>query len=276
MRRPGFKRLPAERLQQKRLTSLAKAPKRVTKRELENSLAGRILASRRAKRLTLTLTITSLLTLVVLVLVATFSPLLAIKEIQVSGTNRIDPNLVQQALKDHIGTPLPLLSEEEVAKSLSGFELIESFSALAAPPNLLQVRIVERLPICIVSVSGKRYLYDPAGVQLEIAKESDLLPEIVINENPRGSERFRNAIAVLLALPVKLLDEVELIEASSKDNVRLTLRNAGSQRIIWGDSSQSILKSKVLEALMKNHRKSASVTFDVSSPNAPVVRFDDF
>jgi cell division protein FtsQ len=79
-----------------------------------------------------------------------------------------------------------------------------------------------------------------------------------------------------MALPEDLLVEVKLIEARSKDDVQLSLRSSTDQRIIWGDSSDSVLKSKVLQALMRNHEKDSSVTFDVSSPNAPVVRFDNF
>jgi cell division protein FtsQ len=100
--------------------------------------------------------------------------------------------------------------------------------------------------------------------------------EILISENPLNSQRFRNSIEVLMALPEELLDEVEFIEARSKDDVQMSLRSSRNQRIIWGDSSDSALKSKVLQALMLNHRKTQSVTFDVSSPNAPVVRFDNF
>ena len=95
-------------------------------------------------------------------------------------------------------------------------------------------------------------------------------------KSPEIRKKFRNAIEVLMALPENLLDEVEFIEARSKDDVVMSLRSEKNQRIVWGDSSDSVLKSKVLQALMANHRKTQSVTFDVSSPNAPVVRFDNF
>lgn len=276
MKRPGSNKLPAEKLQVQRLTALAKAPRRVTKRELENSLAGRIISTRRVRRIIGSLSVASVAVLLIIVLVATFSPLLAIKEIQVSGTERIKPEEISKALQSHIGTPLPLLQESEVAKSLEGFSLIESFSATAVPPNALSVRISERQAICIVRSGGESFLYDPAGIRIGKAAAGDKLPEILITENPLNSQRFRNAMEVLMALPEQLLDDVEVIEAKSKDDVRLALRGQRNQRIIWGDSSDSVLKSKVLEALMENHKRSNSVTFDVSSPNAPVVRFDNF
>jgi cell division protein FtsQ len=276
MKRPGSKKLPGEKLQRQRLNTLAKAPRRITQRELDNSLLGRMISSRRTKRLIASLSLGSIVLLLAIVAGATFSPALAIKEIYVTGTERIKPELITKALQGHLGTPLPLLDEQAVAESLASFALIESFSATALPPNGLEVKISERQPITVVTVKGQRWLYDPAGVRVAQATGSDELPEILISEEPRNSQRFRNAIDVLLALPEDLLGQVEFIEARSKDDVQMSLRSTRDQRIIWGDSSDSVLKSKALQALMANHRKTQSVTFDVSSPNAPVVRFDNF
>ena len=276
MKRPGSKRLPGEKLQRQRLNTLAKAPRRITQRELDNSLIGRMVSSRRAKRIVASISVGSIAILLAIVAGATFSPALAIKEIYVTGTERIKPELISKALQGHIGTPLPLLDEKAIAKSLASFALIESFSATAVPPNGLQVKISERQAISVVAVKGERWLYDPAGVKVAKATGSEELPEIQISEEPRNSQRYRNAIEVLMALPEDLLHQVEFIEARSKDDVQMSLRTSREQRIIWGDSSDSVLKSKVLQALMANHRKTKSVTFDVSSPNAPVVRFDNF
>jgi cell division protein FtsQ len=276
LKRPGSKKLPGEKLQRQRLNTLAKAPRRITQRELDNSLIGRMVSSRRAKRIIASISVGSIAILLAIVAGATFSPALAIKEIYVTGTERIQPELISKALQGHIGTPLPLLDENAVAKSLASFALIESFSATAVPPNGLQVKISERQAISVVAVKGERWLYDPAGVKVAQATGSEELPEIQISEEPRNSQRYRNAIEVLMALPEDLLHQVEFIEARSKDDVQMSLRTSREQRIIWGDSSDSVLKSKVLQALMANHRKTQSVTFDVSSPNAPVVRFDNF
>ena len=276
MKRPGSKKLPGEKLQRQRLNTLAKAPRRITQRELDNSLLGSMVSSRRAKRIIASLSVGSIAVLLAIVAGATFSPALAIKEIYVTGTERINPELISKALQSHIGTPLPLLDEKSVATSLSSFALIESFSATAVPPNGLQVRISERQAISVVAVKGERWLYDPAGVRVAQATGTEELPEIQISEEPRNSQRFRNAIDVLMALPEDLLHQVEFIEARSKDDVQMSLRSSRDQRIMWGDSSDSVLKSTVLQALMANHQKTQSVTFDVSSPNAPVVRFDNF
>jgi cell division protein FtsQ len=276
MKRPGQQNQASTKHQRERLNSFARAPKRVTKREVELSLEGRILSSRRTRRLFATSTVISILLLVVLVLVATFSPLLAVKEIYVQGTERLKPEQISKALSPHLGTPLPLLRESLLAESLAEFSEIETFSATAVPPNGLRIRIVERQAICIVKVGNDYFLHDPAGVKLEKAGPKNKLPEIIVSGDPRSSQRFRDSIDVLMALPVELLDQVETIEAKTKDDVRLKLRGVQNRNILWGDSSESILKSKVLAALMENQSGSETVTFDVSSPNAPVVRIGDY
>jgi cell division protein FtsQ len=224
----------------------------------------------------LSLTAGSVVILGILTAVATFSPLLSIQQVTVVGTQRLSPDEISKALSGQIGTPLPLLNQEEIAKSLAGFTLIESFAATAVPPNELQIKVSERQALCIIEFEGALWLHDPAGVRIALAGPTDLLPRILIAEEPTSSQSFRDSVDVLLALPVELLAQVEIIQANTKDDVQMSLRGSLGQRISWGDSSNAVLKSKVLQALIANNQGATGVTFDVSSPNAPVVRFDNF
>lgn len=275
MERPNQKR-PGSSKSSRPTSSLARAPRRALARDLESAVLNKIASARRTRRIATTLSVGSVIVLGILTAVATFSPLLAIQQVSVVGTQRLNPDEVSQALAGHIGTPLPLLNQDEVAKSLAGFALIESFAATAVPPNSLQVRISERQALCIIEVEGALWLHDPAGVRIALAQPTDLLPRIVISEEPTTSQGFRDAVDVLLALPIELLTQVELIQANTKDDVQMSLRGSLGQRISWGDSSDAVLKSKVLQALIANNQGATGVTFDVSSPNAPVVRFDNF
>ena len=256
--------------------ALASAPRRVLSRDLESLMISRVMSARRVRRIAVSLSVGSILILGILTSVATFSPLLAIQQVTVVGTQRLSPNEISKALSSQIGTPLPLLNQDEIAQSLAGFSLIESFTATAVPPNELQIRVSERQALCIVEFEGALWLHDPAGVRIALAEPTDLLPRIVITEPPTSSQRFRDSVDVLLALPVELLAEVEIIQANTKDDVQMTLRGSLGQRISWGDSSNAVLKSRVLQALIANNQGATGVTFDVSSPNAPVVRFDNF
>lgn len=209
--------------------------------------------------------------LVILVLATTFTPLLAIDKIIVSGESRISEKQMQNVLKKYVGTPLTTINEAAVAADLRGFPIIESIALVSRPPHTLEIRVKERTPIAIVVQNGTQYLYDPAGVKLGQARGNEKLPTVIVTGNPRNSTTYKQAIDVILALPLQLLDRVAYIQAKTRDNVTLRLRGSSAQNIIWGDSENSILKSKVLKTLLLKTPTNIRATFDVSSPLTPSV-----
>lgn len=214
--------------------------------------------------------IASVSVLVIFVLVAVFSPILAVQKIEIVGAHLVSKESIAKDLKSFVGKPLPQISSDEVASKLSKYELIDSVSVVSLPPSTLRVVVVERTAIATVVINNVRYLYDPAGVQIGRATAADNLPVIIGAGDPATSKSFSRAIDVLLSLPMSLLPKLDTIRASSKDNVVLGLR-LNSQQILWGDASQPGLKAKVLAALMDHYPVKVGLTFDVSSPNQPSV-----
>jgi cell division protein FtsQ len=83
-----------------------------------------------------------------------------------------------------------------------------------------------------------------------------------------GDAPLLNEVAgVAASLPDKLRRKVDLITASSRDNIVLIL--ASGRKVTWGSSADSELKAQVVTALLK--RKPTS-SIDVSSPHNPAVR----
>lgn len=199
------------------------------------------------------------------------TPILAINKITVTGTQKVPEKQIQSVLKKYIGTPLPLINSQSVANDLAKFKLIESISIISQPPHELQVRIVERTPISVVVKGGVGFLYDPSGIRLGVATGSEKLPTIIITGDPKTSKNYTQAIDVLLSLPSSLLEKVAYIQAKTRDNVTMSLRGNSRQTIIWGDSTQSALKSRVLKVLLFKTPARVPATFDVSSPLTPSV-----
>ena len=227
----------------------------------------------RPRKVALPIAIALTLIVTTIMLVVNFSPLLAIQEIKVVGTERLHPKSIRNALAGQMGVPLTRVDSTKVAAQLESFSLIESVDVVASPPHTLLVRITERQPIAIVSIGGVLTLVDPVGVQIATAKSTSDYPVIEITGEPRKNANFQAAMDVLLAIPSELYPKVSSVRALSKDNVTLQLRGLANQQIVWGDGSQSILKSKVLAAMFKNTKRSVRLTIDVSSPDAPVVRY---
>ena len=215
----------------------------------------------------------SFVALILLVLATLVTPMLAVQDIKLTGLTKVSQKQVLAAVKSNIGKPLALVSQTQIAEELAPFKLIESFSIISELPHTLHIAISERQPIAIVDVTGAGMLFDPAGVNLGAASSSDTYPRVLIAGDPKTDTSYSEAIDVLLALPANLLARVAIIDANSKDDVRLQLRGYSSQLIVWGDASQSTLKSKVLAALIANQKITDRVTYDVSSPSAPVVRY---
>lgn len=255
-----------------RVKSEAKAPKlNLRQRRTNARQVQRFTRESRFGKIFIRSLIGSIAALTLFVLSTMFTPLLAIDKITVVGNSHVPTKQIQAALKHRLGGSLTMISDTAVADDLKQFKLIESISLQSQPPHTLVVRISERSAIAIVVRGGTRFLFDPAGVNLGKATGHELVPTILVSDDPKTSQNYAQAIDVLLALPAQLLTRVAYIQAKSKDNVTLQLRGYSAQTIIWGDSSQSILKSKVLKALLSRTSRTARATFDVSSPLTPSV-----
>jgi cell division protein FtsQ len=207
-----------------------------------------------------------------LLAVAVYSPLLALRTVQVEGTSRIPADTLVQALDDQLGTPLPLLDLGEVKEKLASFPLIQSYSTESRPPDTLVVRVVERRPVASIRASGGGFqLVDPAGVVVETADERPAgFPVIDVGAGGVGSARFEAAAQVLVALPADFLAQVDVVNATTKDDVRLVLTDG--KRVVWGSADQSDVKAARLPALLKATADREVAEYDVSSPDNLVVR----
>ncbi len=224
-------------------------------------------------RIVVTSTIVSIALLSILVLVAAFTPLLSVEKIEVVGNHRIPTKLLTNALANQLGKPLPQVSLDSVSNDLKNFTLVQSVSVVNLPPHTLQVRIVERQAICIIRTNLGLFVYDPAGVRIASVSSTSKYPVVEAAGTPGKSEEFKAAIKTLLALPVSLYPSVASVSAPSMDSVTFHLRGMAGQKVIWGDSTQAVLKAKVLLALIKHQKLSDRVTYDVSSPKDPTVRY---
>lgn len=213
-------------------------------------------------------------TLVLLVVATFFTPLLAIEQIKVSGNDRIKASKVMGALEELAGQPLTTVSQDRVAELLKDFALIETFTLQAEPPHTLTVKIRERQPVVILVRGGKNYLYDAAGVRIDVASAKDKYPYFRFTADPLKDKKYKTAMEVLLSLPVATYKQVFSIQVSDQLTTDLILRKSDT-RVIWGNAKQGILKAEVLNSLIATGVK-AGVTIDVSSPKAPVVTYPNY
>lgn len=199
-----------------------------------------------------------------LLAVAVWSPLLALKTVEITGTARLDAAAVHDAVDDQLDTPLALLDYSLITRQLSSFPLVRSFATEVKPPSTLVIHILERQPIGALADGDGFTLVDPAGVVIErSAERPGGIPLIDIAGAGADSEAFQAAVEVLLAVPGAVLDRLDTISAISRDNVRLTLRDTGGV-VVWGSADDSAVKARVLDAALANFPDVAE--YNVSAP----------
>jgi cell division protein FtsQ len=202
---------------------------------------------------------------------AAYSPLFAVETITVVGAEQLDDAQVAAALDGQVGTPIPLVDESAVKAALVAFPLVESYTLEARPPHELVVRIVERTPIGVIETRAGETVVDAAGVALSTSTEApDGLPVIEIRGGV-GSDAFVAAGQVMHSLPEKIRVHVTKVTASTPNDVTLTLGKTNT-RIVWGSADQSADKAVVLAKIMKARPPASVRQYDVSSPDAVVVR----
>lgn len=222
----------------------------------------------RRRRTTWLVALGTLAALIGFVLAGAYSPLMALRTIEVVGANRVPADQVTAALEDQLGTPLPLVDLAAVREELSRFRLIRSYAVESRPPGTLVVRIVEREPIGVIPSRGGFDLVDAAGVVILSGDEPQAgYPAIAAS---RGSPGFAAAAAVVESLPAGIRTQLTTVTAATKDDVTLTLD--GGARVVWGSAEESNYKAVVLAALMVGHPVGDVDEYDVSSPDSAVLR----
>ncbi|MCJ1707981.1 FtsQ-type POTRA domain-containing protein [Microbacterium sp. VKM Ac-2923] len=200
-----------------------------------------------------------------------YSPLFALERIEVVGTSQLDAAAVADALDGQLGTPLALVDDSAVKAALVRFPLVESYTLEARPPHDLVVNVVERTPIGAMQTAAGFTVVDAAGVALSTTPDAPAGQPVIDIAEGTGSAAFHAAGRVMRALPDAVRAQVTRVSASTPDDVTLTLGASGST-VVWGSADRSAEKAVVLDRLVQKSPPDRAKEYDVTSPDAGVVR----
>ncbi|NQX17702.1 FtsQ-type POTRA domain-containing protein [Rathayibacter sp. VKM Ac-2857] len=240
------------------------------RRRFERGEVRRFTKRARRRRTIALVTAGSVVLLALVVAVAAYSPLMAVKTIEITGTQRVSAQDIQNSLSDQVGVPLTLVDRAAVGRVLGSYPLVRSYSVQTRPPSTLIVSVVERTPVGVIADGAEFDLVDPAGVVIETAPAAqDGYPLLSTPTGSASGAAFRTTARVLLTLPESLEGQVASAAATTGDDVSLTLTDGAV--VFWGGSDDSALKAVVLEKLMAATDPATVASYDVSSPQAAVV-----
>ena len=206
-------------------------------------------------------------------LVVFYSPLLAVRDITIEGTDRIPESEVRQALEPLQGVPLTRIDDERVRELVGEDIMVREVRAEAHPPHELVVSVTERGPVATVKEGDQFVLVDNDGVavgSVDSAEEAEV-PQVDGGLAAVQGDSFGELVRVLQALPQPLLEQMQKAEADSDSDLRLKMRDGST--VVWGTSEDSEFKAEVLTSLTEAlGDQGGGLTYDVSSPEYPVTR----
>lgn len=237
---------------------------------------------RRRARLRRTLAVLGLLAVLGVGYAIERSPLVALSEIQVSGTDRLDPDAVIAAADLDLGTSTLRLDLGEAERRVRALPVVGAVEAQRVDPLTVRITVVEREPLLAVSSGSDRVLVDGDGVVMARGAEDGLVPVLLPSGTalPPPGERVTAVPALAAAhrihreLPTELRQRVARIEAHSVEEVDLRLRMPTGEPVLvhLGRAERLDEKARALLAVLADVGDVALASIDVRAPATPVVR----
>ncbi|RCV54494.1 cell division protein FtsQ/DivIB [Marinitenerispora sediminis] len=198
------------------------------------------------------------------------SRLLVVRDVEVTGTQRVGRDEVLTAADVPTGTALARVDTEAVRERVADLRLVESVEVSRSWPATLRVRVTERAPALSVAVGEGYRLVDGDGVTVEdVAERPADYPLVDVRGEITGNPGIAEAAAIVAELPADVLERIGRIDATDRAAVILLLDDGAE--VVWGDGERTAEKARLLDILMREHPPTEERRYDVSAPDVAVV-----
>lgn len=195
-----------------------------------------------------------------------FSPVLAVRGVEVDGAEVLDPRVVRRVAEVPSGTPLANVDLDAVGERVEALTPVLDVDVSRAWPDRVRIAVTERAAVAVVMRDGVLQGVDADGVLFRrYPSRPPSLPLVRVGVGT-GAEALSEAALVIDALPSDLAPRVEYISVRTVDTISLRLRNGHT--VLWGSAEDSANKAKVLDVLLDQPAQ----LYDVSVPGQPVIR----
>lgn len=205
------------------------------------------------------------LPLLALAWVLLLSSWLAVDQVRVTGTHRLDAAAVRAAVALRPGTPLARVDTAAVERRVGRLAPVGAVEVHRSWPGTLVVDVHERTAVAGVLRDDHVDLLDATGT---VFATEEALPKGVVRlqvpEPGPDDPTTRAALAVHAELPPSLGARVRIVRAGSPTAVALLL-DTGKQ-VVWGAPGRAATKAAAAEALLRM----PGDVFDVSAPGVVV------
>lgn len=197
-----------------------------------------------------------------LIYIGWYSNLLIVKNVEVRGNQVVATEIITETAQISLNTQLLRVPINNVVERLQTISQIGRAEVRRGWPSTLVIDVTERVPVALTDIPEGRFLVDEAGFPYLLASTEVNLPLI---SGPDDPSRLLS-ISVWQSFPDWL--KAEIVSTNADDASSVSMMMTSGRKVIWGDVNQSSEKSAVLKVL----RRMAGSTYDVSTPQVPVIR----
>ncbi|MFE1169012.1 cell division protein FtsQ/DivIB [Nocardiopsis sp. NPDC058789] len=199
------------------------------------------------------------------------SRLLVVRDVAVTGLDRVSKEEVVAAVSVETGTPLIRVDLDQGRDRAEGIDLVESAEVSRGWPATLRVEVVERRPLLAIRMGEEYRLVDGDGVRIEdSATRPGTHPLVRVTGEIEENTAVRAAADIVEEAPDSLIAQIQLIDATDTDDITVELGDGSV--VEWGDARDTASKSAVLRVLMREHPPEAGRVYDVGTPDLAIVR----
>jgi len=191
-----------------------------------------------------------------------YSTLLTVKKIEVRGNQVVSQDSILELAQVAPNIQLLRLNVSQTSQRIKTISQIKSVDVRRGWPETLVIEVVERTPLAVTDIPEGRYLIDESGVAYQPVTPDANLPLIF------GSDDQNRAIGIKAwqSFPTWLQAEVVSTTVDNPNSIWLLLTSG--RRVDWGNLDKANEKAAVLKVL----RRMAATTYDVATPEVPVVK----
>lgn len=236
----------------------------------------RVRREQRRRRLRRTLLLTAVAAVAMGLLVVERSGLVALDEVRVTGTVRLDPDVVREAAGLELGTSTLRLDLGAATRRVEALPLVREARIRRSDPLTVVIEVTERVPVMVVRAGDEQVLVDEAGVVIAAGSEPGLVVVDTVGPLPPPGRTVAAlpaaaaAHAIHMRLSGALAARVVRYEAADPRGVVAVLDDG--TRVEFGGPDRIDEKVRALGAILEDLGAVRVSAIDVRAPRAPVVR----
>jgi cell division protein FtsQ len=195
-----------------------------------------------------------------------FTPIMAARNVVITGLGAVTQDEVIAAAAVKTGTPLLQVNTDDVAERVATIRRVATARVQREYPSTLRITVVERTPVVVKDYPDGPHLFDKDGVDFATAPPPPNLPYLDTDNPGPNDPPTKAALAVITALRPEVAGQVARVSAPSVAAITLTLTDG--REVVWGTTDRTEEKAQKLTALLTQ----PGHTYDVSSPDLPTVK----